>query len=665
MTRAVQDGERGPPSAARLVIIWKAQTRPSSSTVQPRLFQLLATPRAQASFQLWAFNVLLGTLIGTSYLAHIPADLSFWGRLFVPLALISTVATLALVPGLIFAFLCHLVSPPRLSGGLQAFVGAFFLALLYADTRIYNLLRYHFNSSVLNVMWTRGSEDAVQLGASVWLAIFAILTVMTAVQYAVWHWASSRAEQRVAQGQTRKLLELPLFLWLVLLLPVVFVEKTIYAAADYRREHSLTSTSKVLPLYSGLRLGRYLPGGIDRLPEVEVLPDGVGLAWPHEEPLLDPAGPRPNLLFVVLDSWRRDMLNAEVTPRLSRFAAEARRFDDHLSSGNCTRFALFSMLYGLHGSYWFPALAEGRGPLMLDALAEAGYELKVISSASMAYPEFRSTAWVECEDAVEDNWSSRLSWEKDELVAGRFEFWLEDREARGEDRPFFAFLLLDTPHQPYNAPPGGPFQPSATEIDYLRLSGETDAAFRERLFNLYRNAVHHADRVAGRVLEALDESGHAADTLVIVTGDHGEEFQENGFWGHTSNFTPEQVAVPFLMRGPGVTPGEELRPTSHLDVAPTILELLGADAARRSSWCLGENLLQPLQSRVRTVAAWDRIGLWTPRGILSIPLDPRAGEVEVFDESWRPYPDPEQRCRSEDASLARLAEECTRFLRQL
>ncbi|MDP6956334.1 MAG: sulfatase-like hydrolase/transferase [Planctomycetota bacterium] len=633
--------------------------------MQPRLFQLLATPRAQASFQLWAFNVLVGTLIGTSYLVHIPADLSFWGRLFVPLALVSTVATLALVPGLIFALLCQLVSPARLSGGLQAFVGAFFLALLYADTRIYNLLRYHFNSAVLNVMWTRGSEDAVQLGASVWLAIAVILTVMTAVQFAVWRWALTRAESRVRHGQPRRLLELPLFLWLMLLLPVVFAEKTIYAAADYRREHAVMNTSKVLPLYSGLRLGRYLPGSADRLPEVEVLPEGVGLAWPHEEPRLDPAGPRPNLLFIVLDSWRQDMLAPDVTPRLWHFATQARRFEDHFSGGNGTRFALFSMLYGLHGSYWFPALAEGRGPLMLAALDQVGYETKILSSASMAYPEFRSTAWVDCQEAVEDSWSSRLSWEKDELVAGRFEVWLEGREERRDSQPFFAFLLLDTPHQPYQAPAGGPFQPAATELDYLRLSGDTDEAFRESLFNLYRNAVHHADRVAGRVIDALARGGYDENTLVIITGDHGEEFHENGYWGHTSNFTPEQVAVPFLMRGPGVVAGLEQRPTSHLDVAPTILELLGADPAQRASWCLGENLLAPPASRVRTVAAWDRIGLWTVDGILNIPLDPGAGDVEVLDQSWQPYPDPEQRCRSQDASLLRLAEECTRFLRQL
>jgi membrane-anchored protein YejM (alkaline phosphatase superfamily) len=637
----------------------------SHDAVRPRLFQILSTPRAQASFQLWAFNVLVGTLVGTSYLAHIPEDLSFWGRLFVPLALVSTVATLALVPGLVFAILGRFVPDPRLSGGLQGFVGAFFLALLYTDTRIYNLLRYHFNSSVLNVIWTRGAEDAVQLGASVWITIAIVLTVMTAVQYVVWRWALGRAELRVAEGQPRRLLELPLILWLLLLLPVVFAEKTIYAAADYRRDREVVNTSKVLPLYSGLRLGRYLPGGPDRLPEVEVLPDGVGLAWPHERPSLDPAGPRPNILIIVIDSWRKDMLTPDVTPRLARFAADARRFDDHLSGGNGTRFAIFSMLYGLHGSYWFPALAERRGPVLLDVLAEAGYELKVFSSASMEYPEFRSTVWVDCPDVVEDTWSSRLSWEKDELVAGRFEVWLEDRVAREDANPFFAFLLLDTPHQPYHVPPGGPFQPSARELDYLRLSGTTDATFAEGLFNLYRNAVHHADRVAGRVIDALDERGLGPDTVVIVTGDHGEEFHENGFWGHTSNFTSEQVAVPFLLRGPGVIPGTEYGPTSHLDVAPTILEWLGADAGQRASWCLGKNLFAPPPRRVRTVAAWDRIGLWTTSGILCVPLDPRDGDVEVFDESWALYPDPEERCREQGAALARLTEECTRFLRQL
>src|SRR6185436_19908466 len=107
-----------------------------------------------------------------------------------------------------------------------------------------------------------------------------------------------------------------------------------------------------------------------------------------------------------------------------------------------------------------------------------------------------------------------------------------------------------------------------------------------------------------------------------VTGDHGEEFLECGFWGHTSNFSPQQTEVPFLLRGPGIEAGREHRPTSHVDVPATLLEFLGADPRTRAAWCLGENLLDPPEERARVLAGWSDLGLALDDQIVRIPFDP-------------------------------------------
>ena len=72
-----------------------------------------------------------------------------------------------------------------------------------------------------------------------------------------------------------------------------------------------------------------------------------------------------------------------------------------------------------------------------------------------------------------------------------------ERAARpaAEQRPFFTFVLLDAPHQPYDAP-GGPFQPAAEELDYVELVHSASPELVERMFNRYRNAVHWADGAA-------------------------------------------------------------------------------------------------------------------------------------------------------------------------
>ncbi len=128
--------------------------------------------------------------------------------------------------------------------------------------------------------------------------------------------------------------------------------------------------------------------------------------------------------------------------------------------------------------------------------------------------------------------------------------------------------------------------------DYLReLNYATMDVHRDMpgIFNRYINSVHHLDQQLGRVLDRLERDGRLDDTLVVITGDHGEEFMEHGRWGHNSEFHDEQVRVPLVLAGPGVPGGVVTAPTSHLDVAPTLLGLLGvsnppADYAVGQPW---------------------------------------------------------------------------------
>jgi len=124
------------------------------------------------------------------------------------------------------------------------------------------------------------------------------------------------------------------------------------------------------------------------------------------------------------------------------------------------------------------------------------------------------------------------------------------------------------------------------------------------------------------------------------------------------------VRVPFLLRGPGVKNGVERRPTSHLDFAPTLLELLGADPARRGEWCLGANLLDPAERRTRVFSGWNELGVWTDEAILRVPLSLLDFDVEVYDYEWRPLADDLPVLKRAHDSLEVLGAECNRFLRR-
>lgn len=629
--------------------------------------------QSQALFRLWLLNVLVGTLVGSLWFFDTPPDRAPWIRAYVSLALVSSVAVLALVPGAVFLGLHRWLKRWWMTALAAGFVGAFFLAVLYTDTIVYRLLRYHFfDSAVLNVAFTDGSGDSIVLGAYVWTTAAAVIAAITTVQFLAALWFARRCQGLLDEGERPHWMLQPRTVVLAGFLPSLLFSQSVSAAADVAQNREALRAIQPLPAVPRVRLGQLFDGGEARPPELDLLPSDARLDWPRTAPRLPDDGPRPNVLVVVLDSWRRDMFTPELTPNLHRFAEDAAVFEDHLSGGNGTRYGLFTMLYGLHGSYWFPALAQRRSPVLVDALQDAGYDLRVFSSASMNFPEFRDTAWASLPDeAILDSFPPDLvSWEKDELLCEAFEGWLGGRARKRESRPFFSFVLIDAPHQPYHNP-GGPYAPAVDELDYIELGRTTEGPalhdLQLRVKNAYRNSVHHADGTAARFLRALESAGLDDDTLVIVTGDHGEEFFECGFWGHTSNFAPEQVEVPFVMKGPGIEPRRESRPTSHLDVSNTLLELLGVDPALRPEYSLGESLFDPPSRRDRVVAGWSDIGLWTPSGIFDLPLSAPgfAGfgeEVECYDRDWAPLPDVGSRCRTERAALERMAEECARFL---
>jgi membrane-anchored protein YejM (alkaline phosphatase superfamily) len=121
--------------------------------------------------------------------------------------------------------------------------------------------------------------------------------------------------------------------------------------------------------------------------------------------------------------------------------------------------------------------------------------------------------------------------------------------------------------------------------------------------------------------------------------------------------------VPLLVKGPGVQPGREDGPTSHHDIAPTLLEMLGAHPEDRGLWTLGENLFAPAAGRDRVISGWNELGVWTSHGILRVPMSAFDVDVELYDYDWRLQSDDEEITRAEQGTLERLGAECNRFLR--
>jgi phosphoglycerol transferase MdoB-like AlkP superfamily enzyme len=132
------------------------------------------------------------------------------------------------------------------------------------------------------------------------------------------------------------------------------------------------------------------------------------------------------------------------------------------------------------------------------------------------------------------------------------------------EQRFLACYLPIAGHHPYASPPGGPFG--------------TDTQL-----GCYRNALHYADRALTRLWRGLLQQRPAEHLLLCVVGDHGQAFGEHaGNFGHSFAVWEENLRVPLVFHAPGSGLAGKVTRTlcSHLDVVPTILDLLGLDGGR-------------------------------------------------------------------------------------
>lgn len=156
--------------------------------------------------------------------------------------------------------------------------------------------------------------------------------------------------------------------------------------------------------------------------------------------------------------------------------------------------------------------------------------------------------------------------------------------AQAPDKPFYAIVWTQQTHHPYTL---APYQKA---IDFpVPDPGST----RGKLLNLYLNDLRIADQQLGRVFAFLRARNLADDTLVVITGDHGEGFGFPHPWMfHGTALYQESVNVPCILWNPRVMAGRGVSETvgAHVDLNPTIFELLGV--APPPSW-QGHSLFDP------------------------------------------------------------------------
>ena len=357
---------------------------------------------------------------------------------------------------------------------------------------------------------------------------------------------------------------------------------------------------------------------------------------------------RYNVLMVVVDAWRFDCCNAVVTPRVATFAKQGRCFQHHMSGGNTTQPGIFSLLYGVTPNYWSVATRLRRSPLLFDTLLAQGYDIDVLASATPTNPPFHHNAFSGITNLRHFTPGKTLS-DRDQRITDDMVELLD----RDTGRPWFRFMFYDAPHG-YFALPDVPqrFKPTA-RVNHITLDHNVPI---DPIFNTYKNAVYATDQRIGTVLDALEASGQKNDTMVIITADHGQEFNDlgKGYWEHPTNFGRFQTQVPLVIWHPEWGAGEVNHSTTHYDIAPTLMqEVLGVTNAA-SDYGIGDHLLTAARPRAWVVANYTHYAMVDEQHI--VPFYPN-GAYQVYDHDMNELPF----TRPNAASMARVMAQMQAF----
>jgi arylsulfatase A-like enzyme len=322
-----------------------------------------------------------------------------------------------------------------------------------------------------------------------------------------------------------------------------------------------------------------------------------------------PLAPGANVVLVSIDTLRADRLGSygyprPTSPSLDHLAAGGVRFENAFAESSWTLPSHVTLFTGLHPTSHGVTLEEhqlGAGiPTLTERLQAAGYQTFGFTAGGLLAARYGFDRGF---DVYQDAYK---------LLPRTVRLASEALEGADPARPFFVFLHTYDVHCPYDPPERYAlrFRTRPPE-DHLEVAGRcgnphfnsldlTPGQVRF-LSDQYDAGIRAADDHLSAFFRFLRDTGRWDDTVVAVVSDHGEELWEHGRIGHERTLHIETLRVPVILRVPGL-PGRVVpEPIGLRDLAPTLLDLVGAPPLSAQ----GASLV-PLAAGARPVELADR-----------------------------------------------------------
>ncbi|MBW3696470.1 DUF3413 domain-containing protein [Vibrio sp. T187] len=551
------------------------------------------------------FNIIAAMLIGTRYITQSAWPDTLLGQFYLAVSWVGHFGFLVFALYLLVLFPLTFILPSRkllrLAAVCFATVG---LTVLLVDTQAYQSINLHLTPVVWEVLF---SDEESAIGSDL-QHLFIVLPLIFLLQLGLSEWVW-RKQRKLSHKHIGRPLAAVFFLSFI-------TSHLIYIWADAYFYSPITNQKANFPLSYPMTAKSFMEkhGLLDREEYLQRLKENQGevdlVRYPLEEIQYNRRGDDLNILIVSVNNLRSDALNETVMPNAYQYSQDNINFTNHYSSSN-DMFGIFGLFYGLPSSYSSSIKAQGSNAVLLDVLESQKYQFSAFSGDGFEdnlYSEiiFRGQKFQgdESESAKPGDDNALSAWSN----------WLSQSASSG---PWFTYLEL------------------TTLDDFTNYEGETKDLTPSERFRLgYNKSAKVADDKLARVFSQLEELELTQNTVVVITSNHGTEFNETrtNSWGANSNYSQYQLQVPMIIHWPGKLAAEYTHRSSHLDLSVTLLQDLLGVSSNPSDFSSGRNLFD--ERKRKWVLAGDSRELALITAKRTTVID-KFGNYKLYDENYK------------------------------
>ena len=468
-------------------------------------------------FIYYVLATIMGGLLLLFYIQgdSVASSLDATGWLFFITSCFSHAAILLLALWLVFFLPWALLKLRRLA--ITLFVTATSLLMMtgFINMQVYKIYRFHLNGFILNMLTGPAAGDIFDFSWQLYATEGLMLAVIVALCIGGW-WLSGRMLQYWQKRYT--------VISILSLVGTLLIANAIHVYGSFVFKPTVLKCVKLVPYYFPLSTSDLLEDmGFERNVMQVDETTGGDLVYPlHPIKTDQTLSRRPNILIILIESWSRRALTEECMPNLWQLAHEEQWYQNHVSCGNGTSYSVFGMFTGLQPSYWTAWDTNRTSPVLVDELLKQGYNVRTYPSASLVDPPFARMLFGHVPN-LRIRTAGNTSYDRDMNIK---EDLISDLPTlKDGNKPFFAFIFFDLLHA-YSLPKEllTRFQPSWEYGRFDELYNDMDPT---PFWNLYRNSAYQTDKMVGEIISQMKQLGMYDNTLIYITGDHAQEYNEN------------------------------------------------------------------------------------------------------------------------------------------